>query len=477
MQQCPPLGPGELRYPDTVTTDPPPDDLEKALPLQLNLPPAPKPPPAPAAPPARRDAAAHARALLRSGLIVTPFVAVVCVATFGYALPWFVRRQCIDVAAAHGITLEVDNLRFGASGFRLVGVKATMAEVGGVSASAPEVEVELGLQGAGLRPQKLTARSAELRLEGRWATVAAEFARWRASPGGGEDGAWAPAALAVEGSRVVWKGPVAENAGVDAAGVHLDVAWQGKSPAVHGSSSHVMVDVPGGTLGPWAMDVDHGPPASRVRVALDPAVPEACTVLVVSNDDMTTSVDVAVPRSPLGRLGIPAQLVGLRGREPGLEATVHYTRLGPAQSRAQAKVGLYGVEVPGVSRPIDVVLDGSASGDPRAGVDVTQAKLALGPLVGDVRGRLRTYTDGFRLDAAWHAGPVPCAALEAPLDPGQPFDVAYQLRKLAQAAGLDKVVGTVSASGTLVIDSRDLGASSVTFAPDAKCGVALFVAH
>ncbi len=86
---------------------------------------------------------------------------------------------------------------------------------------------------------------------------------------------------------------------------------------------------------------------------------------------------------------------------------------------------------------------------------------------------MKTYVDGFRIDLAWHAGPVPCAAFDAPLGPGQPFDIAYQLRKLAESAGLTRLKGDVSASATLAFDSRDLGATAVTFEPKTTCDIAL----
>jgi hypothetical protein len=89
-------------------------------------------------------------------------------------------------------------------------------------------------------------------------------------------------------------------------------------------------------------------------------------------------------------------------------------------------------------------------------------------------GMLKTFDDGFRVDLAWKAGPVPCNAFDAPLAPGAPFDIAYQLRRLAQATGLTKIDGDVSARASLVFDSRDLGTTHLDFTPDARCQVAIF---
>jgi hypothetical protein len=283
-------------------------------------------------------------------------------------------------------------------------------------------------------------------------------------------------ALAFEDSRIVWQAPLGENAGVEASGVHLDVTTRPAGAELHARSERVTIGVPGGTLGPWRVDLDRTPGTSRVRIALDPGVPEACTVLVVGDDERTTSVDISVPRSPLARLGLPPQLLGLRGTDLQAEATMHYATQGPSRADATAKGGLYSIEA-GLPLPLDVAWEASASGDPSAGLDVKKARLAVGPLVGVMTGTLKRFEDGFRLDLAWSAGPVPCRAFDTPLADGQPFDIAYQLRKLVEATGLTKIDGDVSARGTLAFDSRDLGQARVDFEPDAKCQVTVFGQH
>ena len=386
-----------------------------------------------------------------------------------WVLPWYVRRECIDEAAAHGITLTIDEVDLDGSGFHLIGVHATAAALPGATAQAPEVDV----QTTGLHPDRMAVRRGELTLTGTWRTVDAAFAAWRASPQGGQGGAWAPTALVVDESRVVWQGPFAENARVEAANTHLDVTWGAPSATVHARSDNVVVAVPGGKVGPWRVDLDRTPGTSRLRLALDPGVPEACTILVVGNDEGTTNVDVKIPRSPLARLGLPPELLGLHGNALQAEAAAHYAALGADRGEATSKGGLYGIEA-GLPAPLDVAWDGSATGDRRSGLDVKKARLAVGPMVGTMTGTLKTFDDGFRVDLAWTGTPVPCAAFEAPLGTGNPFDVAFQLRKLAEGVGLAKVAGEVTARGELTFDSRDLGAARVEFKPEVKCQVALF---
>jgi hypothetical protein len=87
---------------------------------------------------------------------------------------------------------------------------------------------------------------------------------------------------------------------------------------------------------------------------------------------------------------------------------------------------------------------------------------------------LKPFDDGFRIDLAWKAGPVPCKAFDTAQPSRSPFDIGYELRKLAEATGLTKIDGEVSARGSLAFDSRDLATARLDFTPDANCQVALF---
>jgi len=397
--------------------------------------------------------------------------AVVVMVAMAYVLPWYVRGRCMDEAEAHAVTLAIREVQVYGSGFRLLGMTATAADVPGARLVAPEVEVATRW----LRPSKVTAKGVELTLTGRWSVVGVALDKWLSGTRGLHGPAWTSVApLITDGSRVVWVGPVGENARLEAAGVHADVSWPDSGAVVHASSENVKVAVPGATLGPWRLDIDRSTTSSRVCVALDPGVPSTCTVLVVGNGEATTDVQVSLPRSPIQHLGIPLQLLGIGGKDVQLDANVHYAAAGPARAELTAKGGLYGIEPPGAPRALDVAWEANAAGDPRSGIDLKQARLAVGPLVGNVRGMVKRFDDGFRADLAWKAGPVPCAAFDVPLSAAQPFDIAYELRKLAESTGVAKVSGNVSAQGMLAFDSRDLGAASVTFTPEAKCQMTLF---
>jgi hypothetical protein len=444
----------------------------KPAPLQLELPAAPAVPATVQTEPARRKSGGGAagRAIAARVVLVLLALAIAGAAAAAYWLPRWVRREFIEAAAAHGITLTIEDAKIEPGGFRLLGLHATTDDLPGASASAPEVDVET----SGLSPTRLTVRGADIEVSGAWSPAENALAKWRESPRGGQGGDFIPPSIVLEDSRIVWKGAVGDAGRVEAAGMHLDAMHRGNDTELHARSDKVTLGVPGGTLGPWRVDLDHASGTSRIHVSLDPQVPESSTVLVVGDDTRTTQVDVTVPRTPPTRIGIPPQLLGVRGKDLQIEASVHYTNLGPAHAEATARGAVHAIEVTGIPKPIEVVWDGTATGDSRQGMDVKKAQLAVGPLLGTVTGTLRTFDEGFRLALAWSAGPVPCKAFDTQIDEGTTFDIAYQLRKLAEATGITKLSGEVSAHGSATVDSRDVGANQVEFVPVSTCQVALF---
>jgi hypothetical protein len=444
----------------------------KPAPLQLELPAAPAVPASSHVVPAprKRRAGTSGRAIATRLVLVLLALAVAGAAAAAYWLPRWVRRQVIEAAAAHGITLTIEDAKIAQGGFRLLGLRATADDLPGASASAPELDVET----SGLRPTRLTVKGADIEVSGAWHPAENALAKWRESPRGEQGGDFIPPSIVVEDSRIVWKGAAGDAVRIEAAGIHVEAMQRGNDTELHARSDKVMLGVSGGALGPWRVDLDRAPGMSRIHVALDPQVPESSTVLVVGDGTRTTQVDVTVPRTTPTRLGVPPQLLGVRGKDLQVEASVHYTNLGPAHAEAMTRGAVHAIEVTGMPQPIEVVWDGTASGDSSQGMDVKKAQLAVGPLLGTVTGTLRTFDDGFRLALAWSAGPVPCKAFDTPNDEGTTFDIAYQLRQLAEATGLTKLSGEVRAQGNATIDSRDVGASHVEFVPVSTCQVALF---
>ena len=444
-----------------------PDQTEERagapLPLQLELPVA-KPESAEVGsiPPARPRTGTGVRPLLVASAIVSAVVliAAVCDALVQWILPWYIRRDCIEAAAARGIELAIDEARLGRDGFRLIGVRAALPAVGALHAEAAEIDVET----SHLHTKGLAVRGAELTLTGSIASIESALGKWQASQTANTEAAWDPSSISIDGARIRWQSPVGENVRVDAADVRMDVGLKknGADVELHARSDRVKLATPGGLLGPWRIDVDRIPGSSRTRIALDPGVPESCTILLVGDGARVSSIDVVVPRSPVAHLGLPAQWLDAGGSALQIETTFHYVTLGPNRADASVRGGIYGVQVGGLPRPVDVAWEASFSGNATSGIDVKKARLAFGPLVGPLSGTLKPFDDGFRLDLAWAAGPLPCAAFEVALGVGQPFDVGYLLRTLKKSP---EVAATLQFS----FDSRDVSATRIDFAPEIAC--------
>jgi hypothetical protein len=458
---------------------PSPEDnpLGNPLPLQLDLPRAEAVGEPSSAKAARRSLPGARKRWIVGGVATIVAIGGIASAAVLWLLPAFVRRECVDAAAAHGIVLSIDEARSDYGAFRLIGVHVTAVDVPNARVEAPEVRVET----KALRPRLVTVAGADVTLDGPWRNIASVLSKWLARPDEGQTDEWLLNSLVVDGARIIWKRPVGDDVQITASDVHLKMALHDRVPEVHVRSDKVIVAIPSGTLGPWRIDVDRVPStaragaaaprsgSSRMRVAFDPGVPETSTLLVLGNEDRTTAVDIAVPRSPLGRLGIPLALVGLRGKALQVELSAHYGDDGSGRAQATAKGGLYDVEVAGIRQPIDVSWEASATGPAATGLDAKNARLAVGPLVGPLTGMLKAFDDGFRLDLAWNAAPIPCRAFEV-----TPAEVPYFLHNPAHFTGRSKVGGRIAARASLAFDSRDLGMTKVDFTPDAQCEIALF---
>jgi hypothetical protein len=444
-------------------------DGNKPLPLQLELPSAKLQDAAVAEVVAERSRSGPAPVvrIAAATLAALVLIAAIAVAVSTWGLPAYVRRQCIEMAASRDIDLQVDAAKLDAAGFHLIGVRATFVQIPGARGHALMVDV----QTRAMRPHSLTIHGAELALSGPSGQIVSDFARWRASLSNAPAAPWDSARWIVEGARVVWRAPAVDGVRLEA----LDVNAELKPTELHARSDHVTVAVAQGVFGPWRVDADRLPMSSRIRVALDPGVPEACTILVVGDSERITSVDVTVPRSPLEHLGIPRNLVGgFDTSRMQLETEIHYAALGPTRAEVRATGSLHDVELAFAPRPIEIAWEATMGGDADVGIDVKKAWLAVGPLVGPLSGMLKRFEDGFRVDLAWAAGPIPCDAFAVPLGLGRPFDIDYALRKLAEASRISLhhgagMTGTVSASVMISLDSRDPTTTKIDFVPQASC--------
>ena len=321
------------------------------------------------------------------------------------------------------------------AGFRLLGVHATAAALPGARAQAPEIDV------ADDRPAPGSddgARRARLTLTGSWRTVDAALhgvarepaGRTGRSVGAGDAGGRRVARglagrlrreRARRGLERAPRRDLARRVGHRARALGRRRAWP-----CRGASSGP---------GAWTSIARRGRLA--LRVALDPGVPDACTVLVVGDDERTTSVDVVIPRSPLARLGLPPvaarACTATRSSWRRPPTTERWGRSAPRPRRRAASTG----SRRGCPCALDVSWDGSASGDSQSRARREEGAPGGGSAGGradrhgeDLRRRLPR---GPRLERRSRCRARPSTR---PSARAIPFDVAFQLRKLAEGAGL-----------------------------------------
>ncbi|HEY4015928.1 MAG TPA: hypothetical protein VGM06_21475 [Polyangiaceae bacterium] len=397
--------------------EPPAEMPGKPLPLQLEL---------PGSIAETRDSAADALGADRARSLhprraaarfVLWSLGVVCAVggVAAWALPVILRRECIEVAAEHGIDLAVERVRIVPAGLQLYGVHATSRSLPGASASTPEIDVETG----DFRPRVVTLRGGGVVHHGTPGELAAGVAKWRASPSGGDAGAWSPMSVVLDGVDVEWHSPGAGALHVGASDVHATFTWsavtadappEGAALQGHVRSERVVVDLPDGDrLGPWSVDAERTMRGLRVRLALDPEVPDSSFLLLVGDGESITAADLVVPRSPVARLGVRGPSFASVVANAQLEATLHYAVLGSNHADVSSRGALHGIRLPGLADPVDVTWEGVARGDPTLGIDVKNAHLVVGAVDGALRGTWKMFDDGARVTLAWTLDALGCA--------------------------------------------------------------------
>ena len=163
-------------------------DGPKPLPLSLGLPPPVTPAVVGVATRARPATRTEARPVAWAALgVVALVLAAIGGLAFVFLLPWYVRTQCIEQAASHGITLTVGEVAVGPSSFSLTNVAMVARDLPDARLTSSEVDVDTSW----LQPTKVSAKGMELDLKGHFSDVAASVEKWAASDHGFRGSGWA----------------------------------------------------------------------------------------------------------------------------------------------------------------------------------------------------------------------------------------------------------------------------------------------
>jgi len=487
----PPGGPNAVpqRAPDGSirwkprTTDPAP-------PLETALRAAAKPAPAPS-PPKRKGR--PVAVLVATGVVVLVLAIVVAVART-VLLPGYVTSTAIASAAAHGVTLTVEDAALSEGGVELRGLTVALQGVPQIACRIVGAEVR-SIWGP---VAKVVLGKTEVSVDGEQHAVQGAVAAWSKAHRGKSrptDEVVPGGQIDVPSAHLLWTHPTADIARIEATGVQGAVG--SPTSLALGDELHFLVktltlDTRVGLFGPWTLDVDATLKETRARLAFDPAIPDGPNAFLVVDSLGTPSLDVSVPRVGASTLGVPRGAVGPDIPFPQqLEVALHYAPVGHDQATATLKAAFYGLRLPELGGLVDAHLSGEAAGPRGGALTVKNGLFTLGALRAAVTGTVTPVATGpsVKANLAWKAEPVACATLVALPTPGGAAvdltkraaegdlgdlgELARDFGALGQAVGAVKVTGSFAAWGTLVADSSDL--AHARFASTAKnaCGLAL----
>ena len=420
----------------------------------------------PATIPRKRIANAPRLTMLAIGVVL-----LVALAALGlFLLPMVARDRAVAAAREIGIELTIERVGVGFSGVTMRGIRATFPRLPGVTATADEIYA------SGFSAQEVVVRGADVKMQGSVVDLAPELVllvdrgrgHFAGKPG-------SPRKITIAGARVAWLDVFGPSWRIDGREVGLEVESKGRGvEEVRFAAGSFDVTTPKTQLGPWAYVVEHNPQTTRARLLFDPPVPDGPSALYVYGPNVAPQLTVKIPRSPVARLGLRPEELGLPA-DLGTEVavTIEGGRAVSGRIEAPFKVELFGARLKGVKNPVDVKLEGAANGAPGKELALEKTVANVGPFVADVLGSLTPHDQGFRVDATFRTRPIGCDKIaRAEAKSMGPF--AATLQELAQKTGAVRVYGTANAAGLVKYDTKAPDDATFTFTTKDSCGLSLF---
>lgn len=387
------------------------------------------------------------------------------------AMPAIVKDRVITKAREVGVELDVGAAAVGLGGVTLRDVKVRFPRLPAVKALRVERIEVIGFSGREVRVTNLDAT-----IDGGIDDVATkaralvEENRPRIAGTPAE-----PRRYVLVDGRLTWTNPFGKDTRVDAGSVGVDVDTKGVGvEEVRASVGRFDVKAKAATFGPWGLAYDRTRAVARARLLLDPPLMDGPSVLLVWNRTGSTLLTLRIPRSPFANLGIrPAELGLPSDASTELEAKIEGEEASNARVTGKGKVDLWSARVKGFSGPVDVHVDGSASGVAGKPLDLERTSVTVGPFVALLSGTLAPRPDGFRVDATWKTQPIACEKLVR-AEANKMGPIIEAIQDLAHKTGAARVTGTANASGLLRYDTKTPDDVGLTWTTKDTCGVSLF---
>jgi serine/threonine-protein kinase len=414
------------------------------------------------------NAGARGGAWTKLAILVT--VIVLVLAGVLLLLPMIVRDRIIANAREGGVELTVESVGIGFGGVSVRGITAKIQGVPGADLRADEIFA------TGMSGKEIRVRGLDVKLDGQASDVVpgllGSYERNRARLAGT---ATDPRKIVIVSAHVAWHGVLGEGTSIEAGDVGGELESRGVgAEEIRASVGRFDVKTKRTTFGPWASTFERSTGTSRLRVLLDPPVPEGPSALVVWSKDTPARVTLRVQRSPLARLGIRPAELGLPA-DPGTEIEVKLEGGQSPSTRIEGtgRLDLFAVRLKGLKGPVDVKLEGAASGPNGKPLELEKTTVTLGPFLANVSGTITPTDLGFRLDAAWRTTPISCEKL-ARAEAKSMGPVAAALQDIAHATRVARVTGTANASGLVKYDTKTPDDGTMTLVTREACGLSIF---
>jgi serine/threonine-protein kinase len=403
-------------------------------------------------------------------LAVLVTVIVLVVAGVLLLLPMIVRDRIIASAREAGVDLTVERVGIGLGGISVRGITAKVQSVPGLDVRADEIFA------TGTSGKEIRVRGLDVTLEGPASDVGPallafyERNRARLAGAGGE-----ARKTSIVAAHVAWKGVLGAGTSLDASDVGGDIESRAVGAEdIRTNAGRFELTTKRTTFGPWASSFERSAGTSRLRVLLDPPVPDGPSALVVWNKGGPAHLTLRVQRSPIARLGLRAADLGLPA-DPGTEIELKLEGGQSPSTRIEGtgRLDLFAVRLKGVKGPVDVKIEGAASGAPGKPLDLEKTTVTLGPFLANVTGTITPSDFGFRLDAAWRTQPIPCERL-ARAEAKSLGPIAVAIQDMARSSGVARVTGTAHGSGLVKYDTKSPDDATLTFVAKEACGLSLF---
>lgn len=414
------------------------------------------------------NAGARGSGWMKLAIVATLLCVVIAVVLL--VLPKVVRDRVVASAREAGVDLTVDRVGVGFGGVSLRGVIAKPQRVPGVVVTVDEIYA------VGFSAREVRARGIEIKIDGPITEVGPallrvyEDNRPRLAGSGGE-----ARKVSISGARVTWTGLLGQGSRLDASDLGADLESRAAgAEEIRASMGRFEVKTAQALFGPWAMSFDRSAGTSRLRLLLDPPVPDGPSTLLVWSKASPLHLTVRIPRSPLARLGLRPTELGLPA-DPGTEVEMKLEggQSPTTRTEGSGRIDLYGARLRGLNGPVDLKIEGSASGAPGKPLDLEKTVATVGPFTANVTGTITPNDTGFRLDAAWRTLPISCEKLVR-AEAKSLGPIAAALQDIAHSTGAARVTGTAQGSGVVRYDTKTPDDATMTFLSKEACGLKIF---